>query len=295
MTIICLETAQPFDWQWMLGYLRQRAFAGVEWVDGHSYYRSVDAGWIKVDCVEGQIKVDLFTTQTATKKAKQIRDIEQSLIRLFDLDANPLEINRQLGVLAKNRPGTRLPGAFDGFELAVRAVLGQQITVKAATTLSGRFSQRFGVHNPSALAGAPTQISAQFPPPSLVAQLTVDDIAQLGIIARRAQVIILLAQALDTKQLDLSPTANERTALKVIEQLCALPGIGPWTANYIAMRALKWRDALPAADVALYKALGVTKAREVEAATKRYRPYRGYAVMHLYSKGDGSLAPSPSI
>jgi AraC family transcriptional regulator, regulatory protein of adaptative response / DNA-3-methyladenine glycosylase II len=289
-----LNTTQPFDWYWILSYLRQRAFAGVEWVDAHTYYRSIDSGWLQVDYDSQQIVVQVFTTLVGRHKAQQTRAVKQGLTRLFDLDADPQVINQTLGSLARANRGIRLPGAFNGFELAVRAVLGQQITVKAATTLSARFSQRFGQRTPSALIGAPLQINAQFPSTAVIAQLNVVDVAQLGIIARRAHLIILLAQALESKRLNLSPAKNESAALKVIEQLCGFPGIGPWTAHYIAMRALKWADGLPAADVALYKALGVTKAQEVEAATERYRPYRGYAVMHLYSKGDRSLALSPS-
>jgi AraC family transcriptional regulator, regulatory protein of adaptative response / DNA-3-methyladenine glycosylase II len=278
MKTFSLSVQSPFDWVWMLDYLRQRAFLGVEWVAQDAYFRTVDTGWIKVQLKNNeQLSVEVYGS------ASEIISIKRRLQNLFDLQADPLAINHALGSLANQLPGIRLPGAFNGFEVAVRAILGQQITVKAATTLSGRFSQRFGAVDAKCLAGAPPQLTAQFPTCFQIAQAQVGDIAQLGIIARRAHAIILLAQALACGELKLDPVKSELKALKVIEQLCDFPGIGPWTAHYMAMRALKWSDALPAADVALYKVLGVTTPKQVTDVCERYRPYRGYAVMHIWS------------
>jgi AraC family transcriptional regulator of adaptative response / DNA-3-methyladenine glycosylase II len=173
-------------------------------------------------------------------------------------------------------PGLRVPGAFDGFELAVRAILGQQITVKAAATLAGRFSDAFGesVRTPHA------NLTRLSPTAARVAAANMDEVASLGIIRTRAQSIITLAGEVASGRLKLEAGANPEATMR---QLVALPGIGPWTAQYIAMRALRWPDAFPKEDIALRKRLGGVTATTAEVLSHAWMPWRSYATMHLWS------------
>ena len=168
---------------------------------------------------------------------------------LMDLAARPRVISAALGPLAASNPGLRLPGAFDGFEIGVRAILGQQITVAAARTVAGRFASAFGT-----LVKSPfTSVGIVFPAAEQIAALKVDDIARLGIIAARSRSIIALGVAIAQGTICLERGADPAIE---IEKLRALPGIGDWTAQYIAMRALSWRDAFPHTDYGVMKALG---------------------------------------
>jgi AraC family transcriptional regulator of adaptative response / DNA-3-methyladenine glycosylase II len=201
--------------------------------------------------------------------------------RLFDLDAEPEAIT---GVLARDkrlapsiraRPGLRVPGAIDGFELAVRAVLGQQVSVRAATTLAGRLTAAFGEpappdsHDGSRLDRLPVTADR-------LAAVSPDDVAAVGMPLSRARTVVELARAAAGGTLDLRPGADpDATITRLIE----LPGIGPWTAQYIAMRALHWPDAFPATDLVIRRVLGNDAAR----ASERWRPWRAYAAMHLWA------------
>jgi AraC family transcriptional regulator of adaptative response / DNA-3-methyladenine glycosylase II len=177
----------------------------------------------------------------------------------------------------------RLPGAFDGFELAVRAVLGQQVTVKAARTLATRFVAAQGEAIASDVAPPFDGLNYAFPTASKVAQLTQDDIAKHGIVSARANAIIAIAQKVVSGELDLSPNASLEAASVALQ---SIKGIGPWTAHYIAMRALSWPDAFPPQDVALLNALDLPNTakgqREADAIAEAWRPWRSYAVMHLW-------------
>jgi AraC family transcriptional regulator of adaptative response / DNA-3-methyladenine glycosylase II len=174
------------------------------------------------------------------------------------------------------RPGLRVPGAFDPFELAVRAILGQQVTVRAATTLSGRLVERFGTRVEHGLEGA----SSRFPRPDELARESEDGLASIGLPGARARTILALSRALASGDLELSTRADPEAT---ITRLDALPGIGPWTANYIAMRALSWANAFPAEDLAVKKALGLTRPRALVARAEAWAPWRAYAVMHLWA------------
>ncbi|MGV3722051.1 MAG: DNA-3-methyladenine glycosylase family protein, partial [Actinomycetota bacterium] len=179
-------------------------------------------------------------------------------------------------------PGLRVPGAFDGFELAVRAILGQQITVKAATTLAGRFCDAFG----EAVETPHPALSRLCPTPHRIAAATVDEVAALGIVQARARCIIILAEEVAARRLKLEAGAQPEA---VMQQLVALPGIGPWTANYIAMRALRWPDAFPKEDIALRKNLGGVTATQAEALSQPWRPWRSYATLHLWGQSVGAV------
>jgi AraC family transcriptional regulator, regulatory protein of adaptative response / DNA-3-methyladenine glycosylase II len=200
---------------------------------------------------------------------------------LFDLACHPEEIAAALGPLAAARPGLRLPGAVDGFEVAVRAILGQQITVKAASTIAGRFVEAYG----EAIETPHAALSRLFPTPATIAALDASQVASHGIIASRARAIVALAQAMATGSLRLDPAADVGATVAALE---ALPGVGPWTAQYIAMRALAWPDAFPHPDVAVLKAMkrpGNGKALEAAA---QWRPWRAYAVLHLWKSLENS-------
>lgn len=204
--------------------------------------------------------------------------------RFFDLRADPLEINRHLqqnGQLIekiKLRPGLRVPGAWDGFELAVRAILGQQITVKAATTLAGRLAQALGTPLPESETTQPATI---FPTP---AQMVDADLGSLGIIRQRTKAIQELARRVEDGRVQWRTHADLDEA---IESLVAISGIGPWTANYIAMRALNEPDAFPAGDLILRRVMTPPDSKTIsEAQLKRiaekWRPWRAYAAMQLW-------------
>jgi AraC family transcriptional regulator of adaptative response / DNA-3-methyladenine glycosylase II len=194
---------------------------------------------------------------------------------LMDLSCHPAEVNAVLGPLAERRPGLRVPGAFDGFEVAVRAIVGQQVSVAGARTIAGRFAARFG----DPLATPFDSLATLFPTAARVAELTPSAIAALGMPGSRAQCLLGLARALADGRISLSPSADVESTLAKLREL---PGIGEWTAQYIAMRALAWPDAFPHADLGVMKALGVTSAKRALEAGEAWRPWRAYAVMHLW-------------
>jgi AraC family transcriptional regulator of adaptative response / DNA-3-methyladenine glycosylase II len=171
-----------------------------------------------------------------------------------------------------------VPGAFNGFELGMRAILGQQMTVKAATTVAGRFVEAFGEPIATPIAG----LNRLTPAPATVAAASVGDIARHGILASRSRSLIALAdtQASSALCLDGGP---HHSPDEVIRQLTGLPGIGQWTAHYIAMRAMRWPDAFPKEDIAVRNSLGGVTAKEAEALSQSWRPWRSYAVMHLWA------------
>jgi AraC family transcriptional regulator of adaptative response / DNA-3-methyladenine glycosylase II len=195
---------------------------------------------------------------------------------LMDLSCNPTEVAEALGGLAQRRPGMRVPGAFDGFEVAVRAILGQQVTIAAARTIVGRFAAALGdaVDTPF---GALTTV---FPTAARVADTATGLIARLGMPGVRARTVVGLARGVADGDLVLTPHADIEGTL---ERLRALPGVGEWTAQYIAMRALAWPDAFLHTDLGVMKALGEKDACRVLEAGEAWRPWRAYAVMHLWN------------
>jgi AraC family transcriptional regulator, regulatory protein of adaptative response / DNA-3-methyladenine glycosylase II len=290
-----LSYREPFDWPWLMRFLQLRSIAGVEQVVNNVYSRTFESGWL---AARHDDKAGLVIVEVCTQSIHAIRGLIIQLRRLFDLDCEPQTIETYLGSLARAKPGVRLPGAFDGFELAVRAVLGQQVTVKAATTLAGRFAQRFGtpmvIEHREDLAEpirlALNGLGMVFPKAAIIAKATVDEIASLGIVSKRAQALITLAQALESGALSLNQGAcSQHSAELLIEQLCALPGFGPWTAHYIAMRVLGWPDAFPAADLGVMKAMGVSTAKQALEQSKQWSPWRAYAVMHLWASLEGNI------
>ena len=270
----------PLDWSHLLAFLGNRSIAGVETTDGRTYCRSVainvqnvsHRGWIAVTQHKSK---SVLSVRISASLARGLPQVMSRVKQLFDLSCQPAEIGVALGDLAKGHAGVRLPGAFDGFELAVRAVLGQQITVRAATTLAGRFAAAFGEEIATPFA----EITQIFPPVDRVATLTIDDVARLGIIATRARTIISLSTQLSTGALRLDPSADVEAT---IAQLRSIPGIGEWTAQYIAMRALAWPDAFPHTDYGVMKALNEKNPRKILTQAEAWRPWRAYAVMHIW-------------
>ncbi len=276
-TLTCeLAYRPPFDWQSLLDYLKARALRGVETVEGNRYMRTVavgkQIGWVVVEPAADKF---VLRVELSASLAKTILPVLAGVKRVFDLKAEPTQIAAQLGELAADNPGLRVPGAFSGFEIAVRAILGQQVSVKSATTLAGRYVAAFGepVETPFA---ALTHLS---PTPQRVASAEVSQLTSLGIIGARAKSILALAEAVSSGKLNLSPGGNVE---QTMEQLKQLPGVGEWTAQYVAMRALAWPDAFPHTDLGIYKALGTNKPKRVLELAEAWRPWRAYAVLHLW-------------
>ena len=285
-----LSYRPPYDWKGILAFLAARALKGIEHVTDSSYARTVQLGKAK-----GWIRV----TQSKKKHALMVEfthsltPVLPALLRrvrgLFDLNARPdliakhLRKDARLRSAVKANPGLRVPGAFNGFELGLRAILGQQVTVKAATTIACRFVEAFGQPIVTPFA----ELNRLTPTPARIAAASVDALARHGIVAARCRSMIALAKAQESK----SGSASGELCLDsgayhdpddAITRLAGLPGIGQWTAHYIAMRALRWPDAFPNNDIAVRNNLGGVTAKEAEALSQSWRPWRSYAVMHVW-------------
>ena len=271
-----LSYRPPYDWPGLLAFLAARAIPGVEKVEGRAYRRTVllpsHRGWLQV---EASPRKHALQVTLSASLAKVVPVVLGRVKSLTDVACHPAEVAQALGALAAKDPGARVPGAFDGFEVAVRAILGQQVSVAAARTLAGRFVAGFGEPLETPFAG----LYATFPAAARIARLAPAKIAALGMPASRARTILGMARAVDRGEIELAPNADiERT----LERLRALPGVGEWTAQYIAMRALAWPDAFPHTDLGVLKALREKDPRRALAAAEAWRPWRAYAVMHLW-------------
>jgi len=201
---------------------------------------------------------------------------------LFDLDADPQLIEARLGrderlrEIVKRQSGLRLPGACDGFEMAMRAVLGQQISVAAARTIAGRITEAFGepIETPNPNLNRVSVDAAR------LAQSGAADLTRFGLTGKRAECLIALAQAVADGEVRLEPGVDVPAT---IERLKQLPGIGDWTAQYIAMRAMRWPDAFPHSDLGLRKALGESSPKRILEIAESWRPWRAYALIHLWN------------
>ncbi len=282
---VTLGFREPLARTALLSFLAQRAIPGIEQVDAdlQCVRRTVrpgaigaSGGWIEVRFAPRHPRVQLACSASL---GTAVGSLLPAVRRWLDLDADPHAIDAALHDLPGSE-GLRLPGGIDGFELAVRAVLGQQVTVAAARTLARRLVERFG----EPIATPWTPLDRCFPAPSALASLAVGPVAELGIIRSRAAAVIALAQAWPAMQPLLQAHAP---AAPLIERLCAVPGIGPWTAHYVAMRALGWADAFPPGDVAVLKALGLPRGaraeRDADARSQAWRPWRSYAVLKLWN------------
>jgi AraC family transcriptional regulator of adaptative response / DNA-3-methyladenine glycosylase II len=266
----------PFASDALLQFLRGRAWRGVEAIDERSYMRTVvigkHRGWLRI---EPSRQKHALRVEFSAALIPAFLPLLARVKRLLDLAAEPQKIEAHLGDLAAAHPGLRVPGAFDSFEIAVRAILGQQISVKAAITLAGRFVAAFGepIETPFP---ALTHLS---PSAERVATARPEELISLGITAARANSILALARAITDGKIALEPGADVE---KTLVRLKGLPGIGDWTAQYIAMRALSWPDAFPAADLGIRKALGEASTPRVLQIAQAWQPWRSYAAMHLW-------------
>lgn len=251
-TELMFDYQPPYDWPAFLRFVRPRAIPGLERVEANSYHRS---GVTVRKSPDGD---RLMATHAAAPIASQIRFF-------FDLDTDPgpiaahLAKSRLLKSIVEKHPGLRIPRCWDPFELAVRAMLGQQVTVKGASTLAGRLVDQFGPPQAAILADA--------------------DLAAIGLPKARAESMRGFARAVCDQRIRFDGAVSSQ---EMIARMCELPGIGPWTANYIAMRALGDPDAFPASDLGLLKAAGASSPRKLAELAERWRPWRSYAAMYLW-------------
>jgi AraC family transcriptional regulator of adaptative response / DNA-3-methyladenine glycosylase II len=280
-----LSYRPPYDWTGLLAFLAARALQGIEWIGEDFYARTVHLGtakgWIRVTQAK---KTDALVLEFTHSLTPVLPALLSRVRNLFDLNARPdiiskhLARDKRLAALVRRAPGMRVPGAFNGFELGWRAILGQQITVKAATTVAGRFAQAFGESYLTPF----TQLSRLTPAPARVAKASIDEIAVLGIVSARSKSILATAQAQDSAVLLLDGGVHHHPD-ETIRRLAELPGIGQWTAHYIAMRALRWPDAFPKEDIAVRNSLGGVSAVQAEQMSQAWRPWRSYAVLHIWN------------
>jgi AraC family transcriptional regulator, regulatory protein of adaptative response / DNA-3-methyladenine glycosylase II len=302
-----LDYLPPLDGAALLGFFRERAIAEVECVGEDWWARTVritengqsQSGWIACRLDPQLPRVWLAVSESLMGVLAQVA---QRVRTAFDLDADPTPIN---GVLSKSFPegdGLRVPGGVDGFEIAVRAILGQQVSVAAARTFALRLVARFGDHLlaedlPDWCAPSPV-LNRLFPTPRALAEAPAQALGELGIVRQRQKAIHALSCAVLSEEILLEPLRADPGRIEAtLRRLRALPGIGDWTAQYIAMRVLRDPDAFPAADSALQKALGLTEStrRDVgaRAMSEVWAPWRSYAVLrawhglHAFSRKTG--------
>ena len=279
MTFRDLDYRAPLDWRGLLDFFRRRAVPGVEVVEGESYARTIgsegEAAIVRVSPTARRIRVEIRGTASD--------DVVPRVRKMFDLDADPKGIAAALGRdadlrrLVRRRPGLRVPGGWDRFEIAIRAIVGQQVTVAAATTLCGRLVERFGtpIRNP---AGGLTHL---FPTAEALAGANLE---RIGLTGARRSAVSGFCRAVASGELALE---SHRGLEELVTRLTALPGVGEWTAHYIALRAFGEPDAFPVGDLGLRRALAkdgrLPSARELAARAEAWRPWRAYAAVYLWS------------
>ena len=271
----------PYDVEAMLGFFARREVRGVEQVEGLALRRTLGwlhrgqvlSGWIEARFEPERNELRLTVAPSLTPV---LGAVMQRVRQALDLDAEPDVIDTALAALpVPPRPGLRLPNGLDGFEVAVRVILGQQVTVKAARTLTQRLVDRFGTPVETPFPA----LNRVFPDAATLAAADAETIGQLGIVRQRVRAIQALAAEVAAGRIVLDRRAP---LLPTLDALRALPGIGEWTAQVIAMRALAWPDAWPASDIGLFNALGTRDPKVVEARAEPWRPWRAYAVMRLW-------------
>ncbi len=287
---LCLRLAYrpPLAWDPLMQFLAGRAIPGVEIVDADGYARTVRigtrTGWLRVQPDPERNEICL---RIDPGLLRELATVVARVRQVFDLDADPEAIGACLdsdGVmhpLNAATPGIRVPGAWDGFETAIRAVLGQQVSVRSASTIAGRLAAVLGEAVETPIPG----LCRLSPTSGRLAEASVDELCRLGMTRSRAATLRAVAAAVEGG-LDLTPSPAPE---KVTQCLLALPGIGDWTARYVAMRCLRDPDAFPAGDLALRRAMGNVTETTLRAGCERWRPWRAYAAMLLWH----SLRPEP--
>jgi len=291
-----LSYRQPFDWSQLVEFLSGRAIPGVEAVVDDRYYRTVrvgeQIGVVEVGHDNEQHSLGLVLHGIATPN---LFPVVQKIREIFDLDAPVTDISAllkkdaRLKARLRDNPGIRVPGAWDGFELTIRAILGQQVSVKAATTLSGRIAARYGeavadINGESMRAAG---LNRLFPTPEKLMRARCNNI---GLVGARTETIRRVARAVVDGDLSFDPSQDPD---KFHESLTSIRGIGDWTAQYVAMRALKNPDAFPASDLGLLRAFDRDgedrmRANELAAMSESWRPWRAYAALLLWSSSPDS-------
>jgi AraC family transcriptional regulator of adaptative response / DNA-3-methyladenine glycosylase II len=279
--VLKLGYRPPLAWQPLVRFLAGRSSMKTEALFGDRYVRTVrigkHVGWIAAE----PIAHNLLRVEVAPSLLPVLPELQSRLRHLFDLKANPTIIDPQLTThlklkaLVARTPGLRVPGSLCGFELALRAVLGQQISVQAATTVFGRFVETFG----SKVETPFPNIDHVAPTATDVANATLQQLIDRGITRKRAETISVLSRAIADGALLLDPLADFETARETIQEI---PGIGPWTAEYVAMRALGDPDAFPHSDLGLLNALKIRKPEKILSMSEKWRPWRAYAALHLW-------------
>jgi AraC family transcriptional regulator of adaptative response / DNA-3-methyladenine glycosylase II len=274
-----LRFRPPYHWRGMPAFLESRAIPGVESVGNGRYRRT-----ISLDGQDGFLEVSADLDHHALTARIELGDpralvrVVERIRRMFDLNADWADIARSLRddplllPRLEAAPGRRLPGCWDGFELATRAILGQQISVKAATTLSGRLVRAFG-----RAFGSGGKLTHLFPPPRVLATA---DLESTGLTTSRAETVRTLARAVRGGEIRFEGIVDVEAFM---DRLCEIPGIGRWTAEYVAMRSLGEPDAFPSGDLGLLRALDLASPRELEKRAEGWRPWRAYAAMYLWN------------
>ncbi len=281
-----LDYRPPLHWPSLLAHLKHRLTPGLDAIEDDAYLRTVrigpHAGWLRLG---PGVKPHTLAAEVPSSLAPVLGELLARVRQLCDLDAHPLQIDAVLGtdpVMApyvNRRPGLRVPGAWTPFELASRTVLGQQVSVAGANTIMGRLALRFG----ESIATPWSGLNVSTATAEAVAAASIDDLARLGMPGKRAEALRHLAQAMLDGRLNLLPGGDAAQAMAALK---ALPGIGEWTAQYLAMRVMRHPDAFPAGDLGLRKALEdngrMPSERETLAIAEAWRPWRSYAALHLW-------------
>lgn len=287
---LALGYRPPYHWEEMLNFLAGRAIAGVEVVRNDEYMRTVCmekpdgktvSGWVRVGHRPEKSALTVTVSETLLSVLPQVL---ARIRHLFDLYCDPNAVYETLRVMNDIRPGlctlgTRVPGCFNAFEMAVRAVLGQQITVKAASTLAARIVESYGTPIQTGIEG----LTHIFPSPDDILSMgdnITENFGLLGVIATRSNTIYELARALSQKEIDFDLCAQPEEEIK---KLIDIRGIGSWTAQYIAMRAMEWPDAFLETDVGVKKALSPYSSKELLDMAEAWRPWRSYATVNLWN------------
>lgn len=301
-----LHFRPPYHWNGMLSFLAARATPGVECVEQGCYRRT-----ISLHGCDGYFQVSLDEERSALVARIEFGDprslffIVERIRAMFDLNADwsaivqCLRLDPALMERVESDPGLRVPGCWNGFELATRAILGQQITVKGATALAGRLTAKFGKllssGSPSteSVSASANGLTHLFPTPEVLADAR---LVNIGLTGARAETIRALSRAVVNDKIQFEGVVD---ADAFQERLCEIPGIGKWTAQYVAMRALGEPDAFPSSDLGLLRAMGLKNSRQLEEHAEAWRPWRAYAAMYLWKIGSqgavGGDKPSSGI
>jgi len=262
-----LPVREPYDQEWVFGFLGARALPGVEEVSGLTYQRRVPVEGAAPDWVRVRWAGDGLELTVPAALGGSLAALLQRVRRIFDLDSDPeviaaaLAEDARLATLVREHPGLRVPGAWSGFETTVRAILGQQVSVARATSLATMLCREFG--------------GGDFPSPEALA---VADVAAIGIPGQRAAAVCSVARDVAEGRLVLDESADNA---ELESRLLAISGVGPWTVGYVSMRVARNPDAFPERDWVVLKALGTANA-EARAAAEAWRPWRAYGVMYLW-------------